>query len=108
METLIKILLVLLYPLLMVARLLNTLLGRDPLRLRETEGDTCWIERGPEGDCTSYFSEVSEQEGRNHGGMGRMATCILCGVGRLFAPSRESAGKDFRAAAERELDIPDE
>ena len=108
MAALTKVILVLLYPLLVLGRLLNLLLGRDPLRLREPRGKSCWIERGPEPSPTSYFSAASELEGRDHGGFGRLATIVLCWVARLLAPSRRSTGKDFLAAADRDQDIPDE
>jgi hypothetical protein len=108
MEFLTKLILVLLYPLLILGRILNALLGRDPLRLREPNGATCWIERVPEAGRTSYFSEASELEGKNHGGFGRVATGVLGLVARLLAPSRKSTGEDFRAAADRDQDIPDE
>lgn len=102
-----KTLLVLLYPLLLLARLLNSLLGRDPLHLREPDG-TCWIERGPEAGRTSYFSEASEHEGRDQGGWGRLATRILNFVAWFVAPPRTTADAEFRAAADRDRDIPDE
>ncbi len=108
METLIRVLLVLLYPLLLVGRFFNLLLRRDPLRQDEPEGATCWIERGAELEGVSYFSQASAQEGRNHGGFGRFAAKILVAAARLFAPSRAITGNDFRAAAERDQDIPDE
>jgi hypothetical protein len=108
MELLTKVILVLLYPLLILGRILNTLCGRDPLRVREPKSDTCWIERGPEASRTAYFSEASEQEGRSHGGFGRLATLIILWVSRLFAPPRRSTGENFRAAVDRDQDIPDE
>jgi hypothetical protein len=108
MEFLTKLILVLLYPLLILGRILNALLGRDPLRLREPDGATCWIEHEPEVSRTSYFSEASELEGKNHGGFGRVATFAFGLVARLFAPSRDSGRDDFRPAADRAKDIPDE
>ena len=108
MIVLTKVILVLLYPLLILGRILNFLLGRDPMRAREPNGASCWIERGPEPDRTSYFSEASNLEGTSHGGFGRLATVVLVCVARLFAPSRKSADKDFRAAADRDQEIPDE
>ena len=108
MEFLTKAILVLLFPLLIVGRILNVLSGRDPLRLHEPKSGTCWIERGPEAGRTAYFSEASEQEGRNHGGFGRLATLMLRWVSQLFAPPRKSTGQDFRAAVDRDQDIPDE
>jgi len=107
-EFLIKLVLTLLYPLLMLGRSLNAFLGRDPLRVREPKSATCWIERGPEPNRTSYFSEASAVEGRGHGGFGRLATVALRWLARLLAPPRKRAGEKFRAAAERDQDIPDE
>jgi hypothetical protein len=108
MEFLTKLILVLLYPLLILGRILNALLGRDPLRLREPDGATFWIERESEVARTSYFSEASELEGKKHGGFGRVATVALGLVARLLAPPRKSAAEDFRPAADRDQDIPDE
>ena len=108
MELLTKLILVLLYPLLILGRILNALLGRDPLRLREPKAATCWIERGPQPSRTSYFSEASEPEGRQHGGFGRLATVVLGWVARQLAPRLKSTGKDFHAAADRNQDIHDE
>ena len=108
MEFLTKLILVLLYPLLILARILNVLLGRDPLRVREPTGATCWIERRLEPSRTSYFSEASVLEGRDHGGCGFLATVALGYAARLVAPPRESTSEDFRAATDRARDIPDE
>lgn len=108
MELLTKVILVLLYPILILGRILNILSGRDPLRLREPKGDTCWIERGPQASGNAYFLEASEHERRNHGGFGRLATLIFGWVSQLFAPPRKNTGEDFRASVDREQDIPDE
>jgi len=108
LNLLLKILLVLLFPLLLLARVLNALLGRDPLRLREPRGESCWIERGPEPDRASYFSEASVVEGRGHGGLGWIAGGLLKRLSRLQAPSRPAPGEKFSTAADREKGIPDE
>jgi hypothetical protein len=108
LDTVIKALLVLIYPLLLLGRVLNILLGRDPLRLREPKGATCWTQRRPEASRTSYFSEASEQEGSGHGGFGRLATTTLAWVSRRMAPPRRTTSEGFRAAADRDRDIPDE
>jgi hypothetical protein len=107
-DTLTKVVLILIYPLLVLGRVLNTLGGRDPLRLREGKGATCWIERRPDASRTSYFSEASEQEGRGHGGFGRLATTTLAWVSRRMAPPRRTTSEGFRAAADRDRGIPDE
>jgi hypothetical protein len=103
-----KAICVLVYPLLVLGRVLNALLGRDPLRLREPKASTCWIVRAPEASRTSYFSEGSEPEGRAHGGFGRLATGVLGGLARLLAPRRGRTGEEFHPSADRDRDIPDE
>jgi hypothetical protein len=108
MGFLMKLILILLFPLLFVGRILNSLLRRDPLRVRKPKGTTYWIERGLEPSRTSYFSEASALEGSNHGGFGWLTTVALGWVARLVAPPRKSTGEDFRVAAERDQTIPDE
>jgi hypothetical protein len=108
MKFLLQSILICLYPLLVFGGLLNRLRKRDPLRLREPPGETYWIERVPDVSRASYFLEVSEQEGKNHGGCGGLAAVILCWLSRRFAPPRKTSGEDFRATLDRERDIPDE
>ncbi|HEY6167023.1 MAG TPA: hypothetical protein VI454_03210 [Verrucomicrobiae bacterium] len=108
MDTLAKIILVLVYPLLLLARLLNALLGRDPLRLREPRGDSLWIARDVESDSASYFSEASAAEGRGHGGVGGLARAPLKILARLYAPPRSAPTGQYSAGADREQGIPDE
>jgi hypothetical protein len=108
MDLLANLLVVGVYPLLVVGRILNGVLGRDPLRLREPENKTFWINRGPEPSGPSYFSEASALEGGNHGGCGRLATVALCAVAKLLAPPVETDGDDFRIATQRDRGIPDE
>jgi hypothetical protein len=103
-----KTLCVLIYPVLVLGRALNSLLGRDPLRVREPKASTCWIARTPEASRTSYFSEASEPEGRAHGGFGRLATSCLRWIARLLAPRRGPTVDEFRPSADRDRDIPDE
>lgn len=103
-----KIILFLFYPVLLFARVLNLLLGRDPLRLRERDSGSFWVQRGPEPSRSSYFSEASQQEEGKRGGFGRLAMTPLAWVARWFAPPRSPASKDFRPGAEREQGIPDE
>lgn len=107
MNLLLKLLLALLYPLLILTRFLNAMLGHDPLRLREPEG-SCWIERGLQPDTASYFSEQSQVEGKGHGGFGGLAAAPLRAAARLMAPSRPVPGERQAAAADREQGIPDE
>lgn len=107
MNFLLKLLLIILFPLLVLARLLNALLRRDPLRLREPAG-SCWIERDAVPDTASYFTECSQAEGRGHDGLGDLAARPLRAVARLMAPSRPVPGEKLTAAADREQGIPDE
>ena len=107
MNFLLKLLLILLFPLLLLARLLSLLLGRDPLRLREPEG-SCWIRREAGPDTASYFSEASVAEGRGHGGFSGLAAKPLELAARLAAPPRPVPGERPTAAADREQGIPDE
>jgi hypothetical protein len=108
MKVLSQLILICLYPLLVLGRIFNCVCKSDPLRLRQPRGATCWIERGPEVSRASYFSEASEQEGKNHRGFGRLATAILGLAARLFAPTLAIANEDFGARVDRERDIPDE
>jgi hypothetical protein len=102
------IVLTLLYPLLLLARLLNTALGRDPLRSREGDAASFWIARTAEPDQASYFSEASAAEGRGHGGMGRLAMPVFLWLAGRYAPGREQPREKFSASADREQGIPDE
>jgi hypothetical protein len=109
MESLTKTILVCLYPILILGRALNCICGRDPLRLREPTGPTCWIEREPTAvSRASYFSEASESEGRNHRGFGRLATAVLLFVAKLLAPPRKNRSESFSTTVERDRNIPDE
>ena len=72
MRRLTKPMLVALYPLFMLARLLNVLLGRDKLRLRGSAA-TYWIERRGRAETATYFSNrcassssTPVQQGRWH------------------------------------------
>jgi hypothetical protein len=108
MEIVTKIIIILLYPLLIIGRLLNQWLGRDPLRLNPPDTASFWIERGKEPLRASYFSDASEQEGRAHGGFGRVAGAGLLQVAAVMAPTAAGRDEEFRAAADRDQDIPDE
>lgn len=103
-----KLLLILLYPLLLLARALNALLGRDPMRLREPRGESCWIPRAAQPDSASYFSEASVAEGKGHGGFGGLARGPLKVLARLHSPARPAPGEKYSTAADREQGIPDE
>ena len=102
------LLLALTYPLVVGARLLDVLLGRDPLRLREPSGASLWIPRAAQPDSTSYFSESSVAEGKGAGGFGWIAAAPLRWLSRLHRGPRSSPGEDYAPAADREQGIPDE
>jgi hypothetical protein len=108
MDTLLTMLLVFLFPILLLGRLLNALLRRDPLRLREPVGQTCWVARESEATPAEYFSEGSVAEGRGHGGLGRLARPPLILLARLHTPRRCVPGETSLPATSREEGIPDE
>src|SRR4029077_11643717 len=98
MNALATILLVLLYPLLFLARIFNTLARRDPLRLREPQAGSLWVARDVEPDAPSYFSEASVCEGRRQGGTGGITQWLLRRIARLYAPPRPGPSKGYSAA----------
>lgn len=110
MNLIVKAALVVIYPLLMLGRLLNRLLGRDPLGLEPPPEDQAsfWIERGPAPSRASYFADRSENEGLNHGGFGHLAAGAISRLAAMLAPSSRTDGRKFHAAADRDKDIPDE
>ena len=103
-----KIILIAVYPLLVAARLLQSLLGRDPLHLKKPKGDSCWIAREAEPAQQDYFSEQSQAEGRLHGGLGWLAAAPLRAIAHWYAPGAQSVGEVYTPAADREEGIPDE
>ena len=109
MHILTKTLLVFVYPLLLLAWLVNLILRRDRLRLHDVlSGASCWIERRAQPTTQSYFSEESRAEGGGEPSAARPLTQLLCGVARLYAPRRQSGAAIYKASAEREQAIPDE
>ena len=103
-----RFLLIITYPLLVVAAVGNRLLDRDPLRLKRPGGDSFWIRRDKVPDRGSYFEERSVAEGRGHGGISWLAAVVLVGMSRWYAPRRAAPGEQFTPAADREEGIPDE
>lgn len=99
MEFLLRILLTLLYPLLIGARVLNALRGRDPLRLREPAG-SCWVPRPASARPRTYFSEADLRE-RPY-----LVERIMTRLSRPFTPRVSAAAPVERAAMPAEL--PDE
>ena len=108
MNVLTRILLVVLYPLLILARLFNALFGRDPMRLHEPPEASFWIVRSAQPDGGSYFSEESVAEGREHKGFGPIAGGPLRMLARFYSPPRAVPGEKYSAVADREQGIPDE
>jgi hypothetical protein len=107
MQLLVKILLLLTFPLLLLARAVDAIRGRDPLQLREPRG-TCWIARTAVPSRPSYFSEASELEGRGHSGAGRLAAALLRRAARLFVPRRKASPDATSTLLGRDPHIPDE
>lgn len=105
MNLIVKFILILLYPLLLMARLKNAILGRDPLRLREPRAESLWLVRNEEPDTASYFSESSRQTDEQPEGLIGIA---LKGAAHWFAPPRPTPDAKYSAVADREKDIPDE
>jgi hypothetical protein len=104
----IKSILILLYPLLLMARLKNTILRRDPLRLRERRAESLWLTRDDEHDTASYFSESSRQTDEQRDGLIRITKVTLRKLARCFAPPRRAPGAKYSAAVDRQKGIPDE
>jgi hypothetical protein len=104
-----KILLICVYPLVLLAWLVN-LAGRwDRLRLRDVPSEeSYWIERRAQPTTQSYFSEESLAEGSGARSAARPLTRLLRGIARLYAPRRQLGGGTYKASAEREQGIPDE
>jgi hypothetical protein len=93
-------------PLFLVARALNAIFGRDPLRRRRAQRASYWIERDAEPPAVhGYFSEASAAEGRGHGGFGRLPAAALIAASRLLRPARRRGAPRVRAGR---ADIPDE
>jgi hypothetical protein len=103
----IRIILVLLYPLLLMARVADAIAGRDPLRRREPDAASLWIERRPSTGDASYFLEASPAE-QDRRGAGRWPEAVMAAVARWYAPPRLQPEEKFSAAADREQGIPDE
>jgi hypothetical protein len=99
------LLLTLAYPLLLIARLINAVSGRDPLRLRRPTDASLWIPRNQSSSDSSYFSETSPAEAAEGGSP---AASFLAWVARFYAPPRSQPKEKFSAAADREQGIPDE
>ena len=109
MDTLSRILLVFLYPLLLVARVLNALRGCDRVRLRPIAPTvSCWIERSRELGSASYFSEASSAEGHPQASAAQLITHVLRAASRLYVPTLQRTGATSTTVADRHQNIPDE
>jgi hypothetical protein len=104
----IKFILILFYPLLLVARLKNAILRRDPLRLREPRAENLWLTRNEEPDTAWYFSESLQPTSERRDGLTWITKATLRGVAYWFTPPRPIPGAKYSAAADREKGIPDE
>ncbi len=102
------LLLALLYPLLLIARLFNALRGRDPLRRARPGPGSLWVERNATPSDASYFSQVSPSENRGRASARWLPESILVALSRWYAPPRLRPNEKFSAAADREQGIPDE
>lgn len=101
-------LLALLYPLLLAAKLVNRLSGRDALLLNRRDADSYWVERAPAQSDAGYFLEVSPVEQRGRASAATFPEAILVWLSRWYAPPRSTPNEKFSAAADREQGIPDE
>jgi hypothetical protein len=113
----VKILLILIYPWFLVARVVRDLLGKDTLQLREPSGEASyWLVREPVNDMQSYFSEDSLAEGkpvvhlngnkRTAAGVSRRFVPIFSFIGKFYAPKRLRPGEIHGEQATE--GIPDE
>ena len=101
------ILLTLVYPLLLIARLFDAMAGRDPLRRRHPRDVSLWIVRAPSATDASYFSEASPAE-TTRPRSARLPEVLLLWIAGFYAPPRRRPGEKFSAGADREQGIPDE
>jgi len=104
-----KILLVLMYPLVLLARAVNSVFKWDRLHLREGKREqSCWIARQETPDILRYFSEQSSSEGAPASSAAGLILTVLWSLSRLYRPRRTSGGGRYESSAEREQGIPDE
>lgn len=109
MNSLLRLLLVLLYPVLLLVRMINALQGIDRLRLREPKDvSSYWTERTSQGGIATYFTEASAVEGYPQTGAGPLISQALHMLARFYSPTRQNEEKDYIAAADRNQGIPDE
>jgi hypothetical protein len=102
-----RIILIVIYPLLVLAGFGNRLIGFDRLRLRKSVQATYWVERR-QSDLASYFSEASQCEGNGEPSLAKPVVRFLESVARLHRPRRQAGEPIYKPSAERERGIPDE
>lgn len=109
MNFLAKLILLILYPAAVVLRVIASILGRDPLRLRKPVGESYWIGRADQENSAHYFTETSEAEGHGSGGVACVITPLLRAAATLFKPKETQNNSEHHiTAADREEGIPDE
>lgn len=100
-----SVLLTLIYPLLLLTRVVNAMRGHDPLTRQRPAPGSLWVPRRHDADDLTYFSETSPHERDEGFGAARRA---LIWLSRWCAPPRQQPREKFSAAADREEGIPDE
>jgi hypothetical protein len=99
-----RILLVLVYPLLILARIADAVSRRDSMQRRRPPAGSLWITRTQVPSDLDYFSEESPADA----GSGRLAAVVLSWMARFYAPPREQPLDKVPAKTDREQGIPDE
>jgi hypothetical protein len=104
-----RILLLLIFPLLVLARIVNFVCGSDRLRLRARNQASFWIERRRQAGMASYFLESPPAEGGGQWSAVRPLTRLLRGLARLYAVRRSPHDRSAPGAARHgDQNIPDE
>jgi hypothetical protein len=103
-----KVLIATTYPLLLLAWLVNCMLGRDHLRLHDEPERSCWVKRRGRPDIASYFVETSCAEGGSEQSAAQPLIRIMRTIACLYTPTRTAAETVYKASADREQGIPDE
>ena len=104
-----KILLVLMYPLVLLARAVNAVFKWDRLHLKEGKREqSCWIARQEKADILRYFSEQSSSEGAPRWSAASLVLTLLWSLSRFYRPRQTMGGGTYKSSAEREQGIPDE
>lgn len=110
MKALVPLLAIVIYPLLMLARVIGNLSGKDPLRLREPGRDSLWIERPVRRRATDYFRDDSPVEAEMEDSGDRSLAGVAGFIMPLYGVIASAAGPksaDNASAVLDEEDIPD-